>query len=68
MRLTKARQNLINTPEEQQQVQVTQQLHPNDILDVEGEFTEETNVQHVMLYVTNVIKKVITVPTAYQDQ
>ena len=49
-------------------MQVTQQLHPNNVLDVEGEFTEGTNVQHVMLYVTNVIRKVITVPTAYQDQ
>ena len=34
---------------------------------MEGEFTEEINVQHVMPSVIGVIKKVITVPTAYRD-
>ena len=41
---------------------------PKNVLNVEGEFTEETNVQHVMPYAISVVKRVITVPTAHQDQ
>ena len=44
--------NLTKTPE-------NQQLCPSNVLNEEGEFTEETNVQHVIPYVINVTKNFI---------
>lgn len=44
-----------------------QLLHPNIVLNVEGEFTEEISVQHMIPYVITVTKKTITVLTPFID-